>query len=51
MTEADADQISRREQLRALVRVAKFRPVFTAAIIAAGVFAAVLEAVGLSWPW
>lgn len=49
MTEVDADQISRREQLRALVRVAKFRPVFTAAIIAAGVFAAGLEAVGLSF--
>lgn len=49
MTEADADQISRQEQLRALVRVAKFRPVFTAAIIVASVFAAALEAVGLSF--
>jgi subfamily B ATP-binding cassette protein MsbA len=49
VTETDADRISRREQFRALVRVAKFRPVFTAAIIAAGVFAAGLEAVGLSF--
>ncbi|GCF16254.1 lipid A export ATP-binding/permease protein MsbA [Haloarcula mannanilytica] len=49
MTEPDADQISRSEQLQALVRVAKFRPGFTAAIIAAGVFAAGLEAVGLSF--
>lgn len=47
MTEsADA---SRREQLRAVIRVAKYRPVFTAAIVAAGVFAAALEAVGLSF--
>jgi subfamily B ATP-binding cassette protein MsbA len=49
VTDTDADRISRREQLRALVRVAKFRPGFTAAIIAAGVFAAGLEAVGLSF--
>ena len=49
MTDTDSEQISRREQLRALVQVAKFRPTFTAAIIAAGVFAAALEAVGLSF--
>lgn len=49
VTETGADRISRREQFRALVRVAKFRPGFTAAIIAAGVFAAGLEAVGLSF--
>ena len=49
MTETDADRISRRKQFHALVRVAKFRPVFTAVIIAAGVFAAGLEAVGLSF--
>ena len=43
------EAISRREQLRALVRVARYRLVFTAAIIGAGVFAAALEAVGLSF--
>ena len=46
---SDAEDISRREQLRALVRVARYRPAFTAAIIGAGVFAAALEAVGLSF--
>lgn len=49
VTEADSEAISRREQLRALIRVAKYRPVFTAAIVGAGVFAAALEAVGLSF--
>jgi len=48
VTETDSEEISRREQLRALARVARYRPVFTAAIIGAGVFAAALEAVGLS---
>jgi len=42
-------EIRRREQLRALVRVARYQPVFTAAIIGAGVFAAMLEAVRLSF--
>jgi len=46
---SDAEDISRREQLRALKRVARYRPAFTAAIIGAGVFAAALEAVGLSF--
>jgi len=49
VTETDSEAISRREQLRALVRVARYRPVFTVAIIGAGVFAAALEAVGLSF--
>jgi len=43
------ERISRYEQFRALVRAAKFRPVFAASIVAAGVFVAVLEAVGLSF--
>jgi len=45
----ESKEISRRAQLRALLRVARYRPVFTAAIIGAGVFAAALEAVGLSF--
>ena len=49
MTDTDSEQITRSEQFRALRRVARFRPGFTAAIIVAGVFAAGLEAVGLSF--
>jgi subfamily B ATP-binding cassette protein MsbA len=49
VTDTDSEQITRSEQLRALRRVARFRPRFTAAIIVAGVFAAGLEAVGLSF--
>lgn len=49
MTGTDSEQITRSEQLRALGRVGRFRPRFTAAIIVAGVFAAGLEAVGLSF--
>jgi subfamily B ATP-binding cassette protein MsbA len=49
VTDTDTEQITRSEQLRALRRVARFRPGFTAAIIVAGVFAAGLEAVGLSF--
>jgi subfamily B ATP-binding cassette protein MsbA len=41
--------ISRSEQLHALVRVGKYRPVYTAAIIISGIFVAMLEAVGLSF--
>jgi subfamily B ATP-binding cassette protein MsbA len=44
----DAD-ITRREQLRALLRVAKYRPYLTVAIIGGGVFAALLEGVGLGF--
>ena len=39
----------RRKQLRALVRVATYRPAFTAAIVCGGVFVAMMEAVGLSF--
>lgn len=49
MTDTDADRISRREQLQALFRVGKYRPGFTTAIIGAGVFAAMLGTVGLSF--
>jgi len=49
VTEAKTAAISRRDQFRALVRVAKYRPAFTAAIVVGGVFAAMLEAVGLSF--
>ena len=49
LTDTESEGISRRAQLRALLRVARYRPVFTAAIIGAGVFAAGLEAVGLSF--
>jgi len=40
---------SRREQFRALLRVARYRPIFTLAIIGGSFFAASLEAVGLSF--
>ena len=46
---SEAEDISRREQLRALIRVAKYRPHLTAAIIVGGVFAALLEGVGLGF--
>ena len=38
-----SEQISRREQLRALLRVAKYRPKLTVAIIVGGIFAALLD--------
>jgi len=47
--DTDSEQVHHRKQLQALVRVARYRPGFTAAIIIAGVFAAALEAVGLSF--
>ncbi|MDR5674229.1 ABC transporter ATP-binding protein [Halalkaliarchaeum sp. AArc-GB] len=46
---SEAEEISRREQLRALLRVAKYRPALAAAIVVGGVFAALLEGVGLSF--
>ena len=46
---SEAEDISRREQLHALVRVAKYRPTFSAAIVGMSIFAAMLEAVGLSF--
>jgi subfamily B ATP-binding cassette protein MsbA len=45
----EGETIGRREQFRAIIRVAKYRPTFTAAIIVAGVVAAALEGVGLSF--
>jgi len=38
-----SEQIGRREQLRALLRVAKYRPKLTVAIIIGGIFAALLD--------
>lgn len=46
---SEGEEISRQEQLRALLRVANYRPGFTAAIIAGGIIAALLEGVGLSF--
>jgi subfamily B ATP-binding cassette protein MsbA len=46
---SESEDIGRREQLWALIRVAKYRPILTAGIIVIGVFAAALEAVGLSF--
>jgi len=45
----ETEDIGRREQLRALIRVAKYRPRLTAAIILGGVFAALLEGAGLGF--
>ena len=42
-------ETSRREQLQALLQVAHYRPVLTAAIIGGGVVAALLEGIGLSF--
>ena len=49
MSSDDSGEISRREQLQALIRVGKYRPLYTVAIIVAGVFVALLEAVGVSF--
>jgi hypothetical protein len=46
---SETPDVSRREQLQALVRVAKFRPKLTVGIIFGGVLAALLEGVGLSF--
>lgn len=46
---SDDKAVSRREQLRALIRVARYRPHFTVAIIVGGIFAALLEGVGLGF--
>ena len=46
---SDAVDLDRPAQLRALLRVARYRPVFTAAIIGLGLIAAGIEAVGLSF--
>jgi len=46
---SEDDEVSRREQFDALLRVAGYRPRLTAAIIVGGVFAAMLEGVGMSF--
>lgn len=42
---SEAEDVSRRAQFGALLRVASNKPVFTGAIIAVGVFAAPLEGI------
>jgi len=49
VTEVDSGEISRRKQFRVLMRVARYRPALIAGIILGGVFAAMLEGVGLSF--
>ncbi|WP_436911247.1 ABC transporter ATP-binding protein [Halosimplex marinum] len=44
-----SDEIPLDEKLRAIARVARFRPLFTAGIIGLSVFAALLEGIGLSF--
>ncbi|KZX49362.1 ABC transporter ATP-binding protein [Haloarcula hispanica] len=46
---SESEKIGRRVQLRAIIRVAKHRPNLTVAIIIGGVFAALLEGVGLGF--
>jgi subfamily B ATP-binding cassette protein MsbA len=46
---SEADNITRREQLDALIRVAKFKPLLTVGIIVGSVFAALLEGIGVSF--
>ncbi|NHN65597.1 ABC transporter ATP-binding protein [Haloarcula sp. JP-Z28] len=46
---SESEKISRREQLQAIIRVGKHRPNLTVAIIIGGVFAALLEGVGLGF--
>lgn len=45
----EAEDVGRRQQLRALIRVARYKPALTVAIIVGGVFAALLEGVGLGF--
>ena len=46
---SETGDIGRREQLRALVQVARYRPRLTAAIVLGGIFAALLEGIGLGF--
>ena len=48
-TISEAEKISRRAQLRALLRVARYKPTLAVAIVVGGVFAALLEGVGLGF--
>lgn len=47
--ENDEQNASRREELNALISVAKYRPKLTLGIVGLGMFAAALEGVGLSF--
>ena len=49
MSTNNSRDVSRSEQLHALIRVGKYRPTYTTAIIISGIFVAMLEAVGLSF--
>lgn len=49
MSDTNPETISRREQLRALTRVATYKPRLTTGIVIGGVFAALLEGVGLGF--
>ena len=45
----DTEQLSNREKLRALRRVAEYRPAFTFGLVCFGAFVAFLEGIGLSF--
>lgn len=45
----EAIDITRRKQLRALIEVAKFKPIYFTGVVVGGVFAALLEGIGLSF--
>ncbi|AZH24752.1 ABC transporter ATP-binding protein [Haloplanus aerogenes] len=49
MNETDHTSVGRRDQLHALLRVARYRPQFTIGIIFGGVFAALLEGIGIGF--
>jgi subfamily B ATP-binding cassette protein MsbA len=49
VTQSGGNDVSRRAQLQALIRVAKYKPLLTAGIIIGGVLAALLEGVGLGF--
>lgn len=46
---SEATNTGRKQQLRALIRVVKYRPLLAAAIVIGGIFAALLEGIGLSF--
>ena len=47
----DSEEITWREKVGALARVARYKPKFTAVIVVLGGFVAFLEGVGLSFIW